>query len=257
MDLTAQNFAIYYQLTKKSDSLKLEDQKNQKYELDIYGQKSIFRKTTRKTSDSLISAGKLGFGYNIDPLFELYLTKNLKQNLFQKHFVMPLSRDKFLINIDDTLEWEILPETKVIENLNCQKAEVKYSGRKWTAWFTREIPVAEGPYYFHGLPGLILQIQDDTDDFIFAVIQIKKLSENTLYESKNGVEITWDQYQKQLQTFFKNPYSAVRVQGLKVYTDDTNGRYKEIDYRSRTKEMQKMLSENNNPIELDQKVDYK
>ena len=81
--------------------------------------------------------------------------------IFKKSFVSPISRDKFFIKIDDELNWKILPETIVITNLNCQKAEVEYGGRQWIAWFTSEIPISDGPYKFRGLPGLIIEVFDD------------------------------------------------------------------------------------------------
>lgn len=48
--------------------------------------------------------------------------------------------------------------TKIGE-FNTQKAETNFAGRKWIAWFTSDIPFQDGPYKFHGLPGLIVKIE--------------------------------------------------------------------------------------------------
>lgn len=102
-----------------------------------------------------------------------------------------MSRAKFYIKISDELDWKILSETVTISNLNCQKAEVQYGGRTWIAWFTKDIPISEGPYYFHGLSGLILQIKDKDEDFVFTAGEIKKLKYISVFEGESGTEITW------------------------------------------------------------------
>lgn len=58
-----------------------------------------------------------------------------------------------------------------------QKAETDYGGRKWTVWFTTGIPVAEGPYIFYGLPGLIVRAADARSDYDFTRKEVKKIRE--------------------------------------------------------------------------------
>ena len=254
---SSQSSRISYELSYKPDPTQKDNIVKRNYTLDIFNGESIFRTEMRKESDSIIIKKGFGSGYNTNPNYELYLTKDLNNEIFKKSFVSPISRDKFFIKIDDELKWKILPETIVMTNLNCQKAEVEYGGRQWIAWFTKDIPLFEGPYYFHGLPGLIIQIQDVAEDFIFTATEIKKLEYNSLYKINDGKEITWKQYEELMQTFFNSPYASVRVQGKKVYTDNGSGGYKEIDYRERTKDTQKMLLKNNNLIELNRKIKYK
>ena len=253
----SQSTGISYQLVYKPNSGDKEKIKKQNYELDILGGKSIFRTEIRRSSDSLIAKTGFGLGYNTDPHHELYLTKDRDHSIFKKYFVSPMSRDKFFIKIDDGLKWNILPQTAVIANFNCQKAEVEYGGRNWIAWFTKEISVSEGPYYFHGLPGLILQIQDDQQDYIFTATEIKNLTSNSLNEIEGGVQINWNQFKKVLQDYFDSPYSFAKAKGMKVVKDNGSGGTMEIDYRKRIIETQEMLIENNNPIELIHKNDYK
>lgn len=253
----AQNSSISYELIYKPYPAQKDKIKKQQYKLDILAGKSIFRTDIRRESNSLIEKIGFGSGYNTNPNYELYFVKELKNNVFKKHFVSPMSRDKFFINIEDQLNWKILPETAVIANFNCQKAEVEYGGRNWSAWFTKEIPVPEGPYYFHGLPGLILQIQDDQDDYVFTATEIKDLANNSLYAREDGKQITWNQFNKILQNYFDSPYSFAKAKGMKVVQDNGSGGTREIDYRERIKETQTMLLETNNPIELNYKIEYK
>ncbi len=57
----------------------------------------------------------------------------------------------------------------------CHKATTEYRGRKYTAWYTTDIPISSGPYIFEGLPGLILAISDSKDHFNFTAIAIDRI----------------------------------------------------------------------------------
>ncbi|WP_223599186.1 GLPGLI family protein [Chryseobacterium sp. GVT01B] len=74
--------------------------------------------------------------------------------------------------------WKLINESKVINTINCKKAEVTFKGRNWIAWYSPEIPLPYGPYKFSGLPGLIIKITDDKGDFDFELV--KSLSASKL-----------------------------------------------------------------------------
>ncbi|AYN02282.1 GLPGLI family protein [Chryseobacterium sp. 3008163] len=67
--------------------------------------------------------------------------------------------------------WKLLDEVKVINTINCKKAEVTFKGRHWIAWYSPEIPFPYGPMKFSGLPGLIIKITDDKGDFDFELVK--------------------------------------------------------------------------------------
>lgn len=83
-----------------------------------------------------------------------------------------ISGKEFLIN-KESIAWEILPETKVINGYKARKAvasqtffsvdresgELKEKEQPVTAWFTTELPFAYGPENYGGLPGLILELK--------------------------------------------------------------------------------------------------
>jgi GLPGLI family protein len=72
-----------------------------------------------------------------------------------------------LFGYDDPVKftWNIQPEKQKIGEYNTQKATTEFGGRKWTAWFSSDIPFQDGPYKFYGLPGLIVKIEDDEKNY--------------------------------------------------------------------------------------------
>lgn len=58
------------------------------------------------------------------------------------------------------MQWNILPEKEKVGEYMAQKATTSFGGREWTAWFSSDLPFQDGPYKFHGLPGLIVKLED-------------------------------------------------------------------------------------------------
>jgi GLPGLI family protein len=75
------------------------------------------------------------------------------------------------------IKWEIQNVYKDILNYRCRKATTYFGNRSWIGWFTNEIPIYDGPYKFHGLPGLIMGIEDVDKDYVFEAIGLKKTNE--------------------------------------------------------------------------------
>ena len=65
------------------------------------------------------------------------------------------------------IQWEIGDSTKNVLGYECTIATADYHGRHWTAWFTPEIPLQEGPWKLTGLPGLILEAEESTGQHSF------------------------------------------------------------------------------------------
>jgi len=66
--------------------------------------------------------------------------------------------------------WQTTSVKKNIAGHECQQAYTTFAGRVWEAWFTRDIPVSDGPYKFCGLPGLVLQVRDTHDNYVFTLL---------------------------------------------------------------------------------------
>lgn len=68
--------------------------------------------------------------------------------------------------------WEISDSTKNILGYECIMASSDYHGRHWTAWFTPEIPIQDGPWILSGLPGLILEAKEESGQHQFTATGI-------------------------------------------------------------------------------------
>ncbi len=83
--------------------------------------------------------------------------------------------DKF--TYDEPFEdwnWEIGESTKEILGYESVEASTDYHGRKWTVWFTPEIPIQNGPWKFGGLPGLILEAVSEGGQYSFVATGIEQ-----------------------------------------------------------------------------------
>jgi len=72
-------------------------------------------------------------------------------------------------------DWEITGEQEVIHGLNCYRAETTFRCRDYVAWFAPEIPIDAGPYVFHGLPGLIIRIEEKDENRFFELMDFSPL----------------------------------------------------------------------------------
>lgn len=81
-------------------------------------------------------------------------------------------------------QWTISDETREILGYECQKAECDFRGRHYTAWFAPDIPVNDGPWKFHGLPGLIMEVADGEGHYSFTIIGMRTTEEKPILYPK-------------------------------------------------------------------------
>lgn len=66
--------------------------------------------------------------------------------------------------------WQLCDSTKIISGFETYKATCCYHGREWTVWYSPDVPFGDGPWVFCGLPGLILEAQDENHLFSFSLV---------------------------------------------------------------------------------------
>jgi len=124
-------------------------------------------------------------------------------------------------SLDKTkFNWNIIPDTtQIIAGYICQAATTHFAGRNFTAWFTKDIPISEGPYKFNGLPGLIVTICDTERQHkyeLLSIVKSKSIEPIILYD-KNYISVTPEQYVDALNFRQANLYLKARNNFIEKY----------------------------------------
>ncbi len=121
--------------------------------------------------------------------------------------------------------WELTGEEKEVLGYLCQGARCTFRGRDFTAWFTDDIPVSDGPWKFCGLPGLILEAGDSAGEYVFKCVGIYSTRRRNMEEYDVSYNRT-DRigYYNTRHSYDINPYSyAQTVSGTTVTCTDEYG----------------------------------
>ncbi|MDL2239896.1 GLPGLI family protein [Bacteroidales bacterium OttesenSCG-928-L14] len=150
-------------------------------------------------------------GSSINEIYKNYDTRKLK--------FAGIIDDDVLIYEEDIpqINWQILNERKTILNYSCQKATAEFRGRTWEAWFTFDIPISEGPYKFTGLPGLILEIRDTQNHYVYKCSGIKTLNpakEITIRNWQLVIKTTREKYNAKYKNYCNDPLAYAYSKGL-------------------------------------------
>lgn len=139
---------------------------------------------------------------------------------------------RFLVKDDlETYEWELQSETKTIGNYICNKAIAKREQKTLTisnedgemkdssgvdtstivAWYTMQLPISHGPSNYHGLPGLILEVNDGTNTILCTKVSLSTKEEKQIDEPTEGEEVNAEEFEEitekklqEMQRMFKN-----------------------------------------------------
>lgn len=100
------------------------------------------------------------------------------------------------------INWNLLTETKTINGIMCKKAITLFRGRYYEAWFAPSIPVSDGPWKLHGLPGLILEAYDRNKEiqYLFDSIKFPYSVTDAITVPKKGTPISLQAFQNIEQT---------------------------------------------------------
>ena len=161
-----------------------------------------------------------------------------QNDLFGKIFLI---KDKL-----KPIEWKLESETKNIGEYTCFKATTTREREKRTggisinkekdlnaenekapemetititAWYTPQIPVSTGPGNYHGLPGLILEVNDGTETVVCNKIVLNPKDEIDISEPKKGKEVSkaeFDEIMDKKMKEMEDRYNSERKDGNEI-----------------------------------------
>ncbi len=122
----------------------------------------------------------------------------------------------------DPIQWKIEKQTKQVGNFTCKKATCRYKGREYTAWFTPEIPISDGPWKLHGLPGLILEAEDSKGEFKYKLKRVVYP-----YSGKAIVDtIPCDNWVDSLTFYNGGEIEAVKIEKMNLAAHEGGGEFR-------------------------------
>ncbi|WP_277111738.1 GLPGLI family protein [Chryseobacterium taklimakanense] len=258
--VNAQTNRFIYEMKFKPDSTKTEYRIDNMV-LDINPEEVKFYPYAVIEMDSLSKTGHPRTG------FETQLPYIIRQKTGNKNTSYFLNDALFQIETTDEINWKLLPETKSVDSYLLQKATTRFGGRNWTAWFSKDVNISEGPYKFKGLPGLIFSIADDKDNYSFRLVKNKsypKTYDTSSYfekfAGKKAIPYTEAQYRKKLLEVYRDPWFDLKQQmksneGQSFYIYGTV--VKTMDgFREVTLNEQARIRRENNPIEISKVIHY-
>lgn len=84
-------------------------------------------------------------------------------------------KDEYIISESKpNLKWKLINEIKKIDTITVKKATLNFRGRNYIAWYSDKFPLKFGPWKFHNLPGLILEIYDETKRYHWVMTSFSK-----------------------------------------------------------------------------------
>ena len=182
------NMQVIYSMDFKADST-ISNTSNDILALYIGDKISVFQNEKKYKIDSLIASQLYFQNTSSKPLFKV------NHVIYKDHRKSEMTYSEIIENVNlgyneklPPMDWKLISEKKKILDYECSKAETFFGGRKFIAWYTNQIPINEGPYKFSGLPGLILEVSDDKNNFHYQLLAIIKKEQNILY--KNDVHLT-------------------------------------------------------------------
>lgn len=199
-----------------------------------------FKKTQEAALQAMIAQGSIDMNKLPRKKETLYVVKSSADSNMTVYDMIGSDEPVYYTEPYSEMTWEIGDSTKTVLGYECIQADTDYHGRHWTAWFTPEIPIQDGPWKFHGLPGLILEVKTGEGKYGYIADGIEK-SEKTItgvYGSDNYEKRDRKAILRERRAIADNPMGYFKANGINVEISPENlpkkskgGDFIETDYR--------------------------
>lgn len=138
----------------------------------------------------------------------LYVTKDFAKSVSTTYDQVGMGECGYYDEPFSEIDWVINEDsTKIVLNYQCVMASTDYHGRKWTVWFTPEIPMQDGPWKFCGLPGLVMEASEPSGQHSFTA---------------NGIETSSQPIYPLFSTKYEKMTRLDMLRSLRNYRDNSN-----------------------------------
>jgi GLPGLI family protein len=198
------NISCVYRLTYRQDSLDTKTQTETMQllianDLSEFRSKNLFKRDSAQKEiarrDNAASMSNMEISASVNSMLQL-------PNAKFSYIIYKIPGKKQFLTYDNIMnvnykyeehynafKWIISQEKSNILGYTCQKATTSFAGRTYEAWFTKEIPVSDGPYKFSGLPGLIVKVYDIKKDYVFELTGLSQTQQNHTIRLPNNLVI--------------------------------------------------------------------
>lgn len=222
-------FEVLYEVSYSLDSLHLDKTKKETLYLYTGSDYGVFMSSKVAKADEIeaniqkqLRSGSITISSEMITDFNKTFYKNLQTGTIKT--VENIARKDYIYTEPVTPNWQINDSTKTFRDYPVQKATTSFAGRDYVAWFTTEIPIPDGPYLFHGLPGLIVELYDNRQDYHFSLKSIKKLEKFKIWLPPEAKSISKAKFKKLKNKAMKNDrFDQTEIGGMTITTVDENG----------------------------------
>lgn len=155
---------------------------NDSFALVYYFSNSFNRRVKgKKIGHKLMHHGTFYDFINDERLFEIRHTKN----------------EKYLVIDTSTFcNWVFYDEEKIILNKKCRMAlSVNYNNDSTLLWFTQDLPFKNGPLFYRCIPGVVMEVFDQTRNMHFLAATIREKQIQLVYPEK-AVKLSYSEWVK-------------------------------------------------------------
>lgn len=199
---------FYYDYTFIEDINDYSNRQSHMMVLEIGHNSSKFYSINKAIRDSILttlppemilgSIMSISSDYPIPQICDYYVFKQ-KTNMDRVTYISnDRNASNYLVSEDVPLSWTMSNENDTtIFGYKCRKATTSYAGRDYIAWFTLDIPINDGPYKFHGLPGLIVSLYDTSHEHEFVLAGTNSTAQYPIYKpERKYIKTTTKGFQK-------------------------------------------------------------
>lgn len=225
-----------YDFKRKPDSTKPNLIANDLFILEVGSAVTKFYSYNRQLSDSILNGqfaehqiiGGSSLSADLRGIpsgSSFVIVRSILKDFFVCSDQLGFVRYKYIDTVAAEMKWTIRPDTASFFGYKCTKATTRFRGRNYIAWFTSELPISSGPYKFCGLPGLIVKIADDKENFVFKLASLELLEQKIplLLQEKKSTLVTRKEFKKLTLLMINDMDGFAASQGYEFHTKSING----------------------------------